>query len=60
LISKESESAKKKVIEAATEKFGSRATPIAEEGAGKMEEAVADKMGVPLHHQQGGTGETNS
>lgn len=44
------DSAKEKAVEAVTEKFGSRATPIAEEVAGKMEEAVAEKMGVPLHH----------
>jgi hypothetical protein len=43
------DSAKEKVVEAATEKFGASATPIAENVAGKMEEIVADKMGVPLH-----------
>ena len=40
---------KNKVVEAATEKFGAAATPIAEDVAGKMEEIVADKLGVPLH-----------
>ncbi len=49
------DSAKEKAVEAATEKFGSRATPIAEEVAGKMEEAVAEKMGVPLRHDQNTT-----
>lgn len=44
------DSAKEKVVEAATEKFGSKATPIAAEVAGKMEEAIAEKMGVPLHN----------
>ena len=43
------DSAKEKVVEAATEKFGAGATPIAEDVAGKMEEVVAEKMGVPLH-----------
>ena len=43
------DSAKEKVVEAATEKFGAGATPIAEDVAGKMEEIVAEKMGVPLH-----------
>ena len=46
------DSAKEKAVEAATEKFGSRATPIAEKIADKMEEEVADKMGVPLRHDQ--------
>ena len=45
------DSAKEKVVEAATEKFGASATPIAENVAGKMEEIVAEKMGVPLHGQ---------
>ena len=36
-------------MEAASEKFGTSATPIAEDVAEKMEEIVADKMGVPLH-----------
>ena len=53
------DSAKEKVVEAATEKFGSRATPIAEEVAGKMEEVVAEKMGVPLH-QNNDTTDKNS
>jgi hypothetical protein len=51
------DSAKEKVVEAATEKFGASATPIAENVAGKMEEIVADKIGVPLH---GNTGAANT
>jgi hypothetical protein len=42
------DSANKKAVEAATQKFGPRATPIAEEIANKTEEEVAKKMGVPL------------
>ena len=44
------DSAKEKVVDEATEKFGDRATPIAEEVAGKMEGAIAQRMGIPLHH----------
>jgi hypothetical protein len=43
------DSAKEKVVEAATEKFGSSVTPIAQNVADKMEEAFAEKMGVQLH-----------
>lgn len=43
------DSAKEKVVDAATEKFGASATPIAEEVAGKMEEVAAEKLGVTLH-----------
>ncbi len=43
------DSAKEKVVEASTETFGASATPIAENVAEKMEEIVAEKMGVPLH-----------
>ena len=53
-------SAKEKVVEAATEKFGSKATPIAEEVAEKMEEAVAGKMGVTLHNDTPATDEKSS
>ncbi len=54
------ESAKEKAVDAATEKFGSRATPIAEEVAGKLEEAVAEKMGIPLHHDDNATSDDKS
>lgn len=54
------DSAKEKAVEVATEKFGSNATPIAEQVAEKMEEAVAEKMGVPLHHNTDTTGEKES
>jgi hypothetical protein len=43
------DSPKDKVVEAATEKFGSSATPIAEDVADKMEEVFTEKMGVQLH-----------
>lgn len=42
--------AKDKAVEAATEKFGASATPIAEEVAGKLEQVVAGKMGVTLNN----------
>lgn len=48
--------AKDKIVEAATEKFGASATPIAEEVADKTEEMVAGKLGVTLH----GTGTPDS
>ena len=41
--------AKDKIVEAATEKFGASATPIAEEVAEKTEEVVAGKLGVTIH-----------
>ena len=47
--------AKDKVVEAATEKFGASATPIAEEVAGKAEEMVAEKMGVTLNPNSSGS-----
>jgi hypothetical protein len=54
------DSAKEKAVEVATEKFGSRATPIAEKVAEKMEEVVAEKMGVPLHHNDEPADNNNS
>jgi|GEM_PF-5088223 len=42
------DSAKEKAVDEATEKFGDRATPIAEEVAGKMEGVIAQRMGIPL------------
>ena len=49
------DSAKEKAVEAATEKFGAGATPIAEEVAGKMEAEVADKLGVSPQKEQADT-----
>ena len=40
--------AKDKIVQAATDKFGASATPIAEEVADKTEEMVAGKLGVNL------------
>jgi hypothetical protein len=55
------DSAKEKAVEMATEKFGQGATPIAEEVANKMEQAVADRMGVTLNHEDAGaTDDSNS
>lgn len=49
------DSAKEKAVEMATEKFGQGAQPIAEEVAGKMEQAVADRMGVTLNQNDSST-----
>ena len=43
------DAAKQKIVDAATEKFGASATPIAEEVASKTEEVVAGKLGVNIH-----------
>jgi hypothetical protein len=43
------DSAKDKVVDEATEKFGQGAAPVAEKVAGKMEQEVANKLGVTLH-----------
>ena len=43
------DSVKEKVVGEATEKFGDRATPIAEEVAGKMEDVIAQRMGISRH-----------
>jgi hypothetical protein len=54
------DSAKEKAVEVATEKFGQGATPIAEAVAGKMEQVVADRMGVTLNQTDGSAAGTDS
>jgi hypothetical protein len=53
-------SAKKKVIEEATAKFGPQAAPIAEWVAGKIENELASKLGISLPTQQNTTGDASS
>jgi hypothetical protein len=45
-------SAKKKVIDEATAKFGPHASPIAEWVADKIENEIASKLGISLPAQQ--------
>ena len=53
------DAAKEKIVQAATDKFGASATPIAEEVADKTEEMVAGKLGVNIHGNTPGSDSSN-